>query len=120
MDPKDFLELAKSIYQDRSNLVEARQRTAISRAYYSAFHILKPISVKIDPSIALVTSGEIHEKVITALKKSKEGKHRVLGDKLFTLRGNRNTADYHLGEIVDRKLTQDSIDLVENLIQKAS
>lgn len=92
-DPLDFLKLAEELKYSPSD--EAKLRTSISRAYYSAFlkarEWLKPQTKK------LYKGPEAHEDVQDDLELYKG---RGLKDKLSTLRRHRNVVDYNLLKVV--------------------
>lgn len=94
-DPEHFLNLAKKLADDSGYDEEARYRTAISRAYYTAHLISKKkfedIGVKF-PIEDDKNMGIIHMIVIDYLIKRND----PIGRLLKGLRKNRNKADYNL------------------------
>lgn len=86
-DPIDYLNLAKRLAQcsDSDALFEAKQRSATSRAYYSAFITARNIEG---------TPTESHTCFIKKLQKYKNATWRLIGQDLETIRDNRNKADY--------------------------
>lgn len=58
MGGRDFLDLAVRLSEGRS---EAELRTAVSRAYYAAFHVAKELLE--DAGIALPNTAEAHRNV---------------------------------------------------------
>lgn len=93
-DWKEFLSVAKENFMRCQNLqtvdmrAEALCRTAISRAYYAAFHEAKSF---VDFE---VQTGGAHEKVIKALRASDDKNTRRIGNDLDKLRKLRIRADY--------------------------
>lgn len=91
MRGEDFLELAVSLLDSDS---EAAWRSAVSRAYYGAFHTAKELLA--DAGIALPDSGEAHRKILYCLKESGDEGGTDAGNRLGKLRDERNAADYSL------------------------
>lgn len=91
MEAKDFLEVAKRL-QDSDR--EAERRTAISRAYYAVFNLVKGFLA--NAQITLPKDAAGHEKAHQYLLNSGLPEARKLADDLSTLRVRRNDADYEL------------------------
>ena len=91
MDSGKFYDLAVDLSSVNS---AAEQRSATSRAYYSAFHISCELLHSI--GITLPKSDKCHEKVPWVLENSGDMDVKAAGIKLGSLRGDRNTADYKL------------------------
>ena len=81
---------------------EADLRSAISRAYYAAFHTAMEFcrAVRIPMPYEVVRSGKSdtsqHSRVIVALQKNANAHLRDAGLRLASLRTWRNSADYRL------------------------
>ncbi len=91
MDPNDFLALAAQLI---SLGAEAALRTAVSRAYYGAFH--SAVALIREMGVALPVGPESHQKVRYCLMESGELSGLEAGTALQTLRKHRNRADYDL------------------------
>ena len=93
MLPEVFLEIAKDWSENNSDC-EAHTRSAISRAYYAAFHCCKGTltTLGIQPDGV----GGSHQKVIDALKSCKDKELVALGRKLSDLKVMRESADYDI------------------------
>jgi uncharacterized protein (UPF0332 family) len=113
MRSDEFLALAVELVASGS---EARHRTAISRAYYGAFHFAKELLTA--TGIVLPDTAEAHRKMQMCLKESRVDDARRAGDKLEVLRGQRNRADYDLRTVDFRqKETAESLlGVTQNLV----
>jgi len=88
-DWSNYLQLARQLGQTQD---EAAQRTAISRAYYAAFHAADEILKVKD--ITLDSSRPPHERVWSIYVKSPNRQCIVIGNEGFRLRNARVDADY--------------------------
>jgi len=91
MDPTEYLDLAARLIADGT---EAAFRTAVSRAYYGAFHTAV-LLIK-EMGVSLPVGLESHQKVRYCLMESGEAPGLQAGDTLQVLRQDRNRADYDL------------------------
>jgi uncharacterized protein (UPF0332 family) len=89
---KSYLELAESL-KDKVDPTEAELRSAISRAYYAAFHSVKEGKSDIAEKIADKKEG-IHSVFWRELK-SLQGKNTALAEKGKRLMESRVAADYY-------------------------
>jgi uncharacterized protein (UPF0332 family) len=93
MSPLDFLTLANRL---ASGPGEAERRSAISRAYYAAFHtatdFIESCGVKLPHSAAA------HDKVAHCMQNCESNDLALAGIKLNSLRKTRNLADYQLAD----------------------
>lgn len=91
-DWADYLTLAERL---ASSSDEASQRSAISRAYYAAFHAAARYVARTKPEVEIPRDGRKHQVVWTALK---DGTRQERGAKAWgiKLRGKRTQADYEL------------------------
>ena len=101
MDPDDFLALAAQL---NSLGAEAALRTAVSRAYYSAFH--SAVALIKEMGVALPVGPESHHKVRYCLMESGEPDGLAAGTSLQTLRKYRNVADYDLAASAEFNATK--------------
>lgn len=91
MNPTDFLDLADQL---ATRDTEAAFRTAVSRAYYGAFHTAAALIREM--GVTLPAGPESHQKVRFCLMESGEPPGLQAGDSLQILRQDRNQADYDL------------------------
>jgi hypothetical protein len=91
MNPGDFMALADRLAISSE---EADLRTAVGRAYYSAFHVSKELIESC--GIVLPQSAEAHAKVVFCLKNAGNEDLDRAGTALGELRESRNDADYDL------------------------
>lgn len=107
---KEYLELAEQLETTPIGAVsdEARLRTVVSRAYYSAFHGAKGFAEKKDRQLFENIKGEVaqgqdgkprrmgsHEAVIEFLKRDLDNNIKDAGLQLDSLKDNRKSCDYH-------------------------
>ena len=91
----DYFKLANNLLADfDSTLEEAYYRRAISRYYYSAFHITEnkmKTKYKYTPQTA-----NAHQKLIEFLRNKKTNNHKIekIWDNLRSLNNQRNSSDY--------------------------
>ena len=95
MNPSDFLSLAHKMSAADSS--EASQRSAVSRAYYGAFHEAKSL-IESSCGFKFSSSGETHSKLPFCMDQSGDADIIAAGNKLNTLRNIRNDADYELAD----------------------
>jgi uncharacterized protein (UPF0332 family) len=93
MRGEDFIDLAAFLGEAGS---EPAYRSAVSRAYYGAFHVAKQLLA--DVGIGLPGTGEAHRKVLFCLQQCGERDGKAAGGELEVLRDQRNIADYDLGD----------------------
>jgi uncharacterized protein (UPF0332 family) len=91
MNPIDFLSLADRLSADSS---QACQRSALSRAYYAAFHAAKELIESC--GLRFPSTNEAHAKLPMCLAQSGDHELKVVEVKLRSLRQHRNGADYEL------------------------
>ena len=69
----EYLTLAQHLAQQED---EASQRTAISRAYYAAFHVARRHVAHAHPEVMLPRHGAVHDVVWTTLERGPRGDRR--------------------------------------------
>jgi uncharacterized protein (UPF0332 family) len=89
MNWRDFLPLAAQLAHGTS---EAEWRSAVSRAYYSAFHISRRLLS--DARFAIPRADRAHQYLVFRLSNCGEPAVEQTGRDLDTLRRLRNRADY--------------------------
>jgi uncharacterized protein (UPF0332 family) len=92
MDPRDFLTVADQL---ATGTLEAEWRSAVSRAYYSAFHVGRQVLIQSNFAIPEGPTG--HRAVWLRLANAGVPEIAEAGNSLNSLRGFRNYADYDLG-----------------------
>ncbi len=91
MNWRDYLVLAENLEQTPD---EAHQRSAISRAYYSAYHRALAYCETALPSVRIPETGEAHDLVWRSLGTSGRKQERNASVKGDRLRAARRKADY--------------------------
>jgi uncharacterized protein (UPF0332 family) len=89
IQPNDFLALADTLAQGAS---EAEWRTAISRAYYSAF--LEARGLLVDMRFQVPRGAQAHGYLYLRLSNAGDAAVVMAGNALHDLQGERNRADY--------------------------
>src|SRR5487761_1113112 len=99
MDPRDFISIAIRLSNSQN---EADLRSAISRAYYGAFHLAKQFLQDCGLRISRkeLDASQIHRKVRYCLSESHNTEAMFAADKLKSLREQRNEADYDLDSTI--------------------
>jgi len=99
MNPEDFLETAALLLLNNR---ESDYRSAVSRSYYAAYHMLRLSLLQIIPLTLLQNSGigskyQIsHDKLPVALKNLSDPAIAKMGEHLLRLKLERTRADYRL------------------------
>jgi hypothetical protein len=95
MDPQDFISLAIRL---SNGPIEADLRSAVSRAYYGAFHVARQFLQ--DCGLRLLRkeldAAEVHRKVRYCLSAARNADATFAANRLKSLRERRNIADYDL------------------------
>lgn len=101
LPPEEFLTHAEWLLEQDDT--EINRRSAVSRAYYFAFHECKNIAVAKN----LVSFGCSHQKLIDTMVVTREFKR--IGLNLDRLKKRRHKADYHLHLPITRREAADHI-----------
>jgi len=100
---EDYLKLAHELAEAPQGdpLAEARWRSAVSRAYFAAYHAVRAYAAErriTTRERRTIGGGEVHEgahgKLINALLNSTWPEAPLIGHELSKLRGLRSQADY--------------------------
>ena len=91
MDPLDFLKNANSLMNSTE---EAGRRSAVSRAYYDAFHYIRLYLIR--ESIDVPKDATAHEKLPKYLRNSGLENAKYVGQRLGELKDDRWDADYKI------------------------
>jgi len=97
MDAREFFVLAQELMQGHR---EVDYRSAVSRAYYSAFHACRTLLKNI-PNLP-GSIGTSHQRVIDELLSHSDKQINSLGNKLKVARDLRQKADYQLERAFSR------------------
>ena len=115
MNPSDFISLAVKLSYSRQ---EAELRTAVSRAYYGAFHVAREALE--DCGICFpgkeLFGADIHRKVRFCCASAGDMDASMAANKLDILRGERNYADYNLRT---KKFSYTKVKNVKAVVQRA-
>jgi len=103
---RHFLALAQNLATQAD---EASQRSAISRAYYAAFHIARHYVRRRLPEVRLNKDGAEHFHVWDSLKKSALREERAAGITGKKLYDARRRADYDLVGLSFPRATTDAL-----------
>jgi uncharacterized protein (UPF0332 family) len=111
MTGRDFLTVAKQL-ADAST--ESAWRSAISRAYYAAFHVARELLE--DLRFAVPHADRAHVYLSRRLANSGHTQTQQAGTDLNALRGDRNQADYDLHRSVTARLATVHVRLAEQIV----
>ncbi|MBX9625428.1 MAG: HEPN domain-containing protein [Gemmataceae bacterium] len=112
MNWRDFLSLAARLAAEPA---EADWRTAVSRAYYAAFHVARRLLA--DLNFTIPRADRAHQYLVFRLNNCGESAVEQAGRDLDTLRRLRNRADYDDVPAVTRPQAAAAVRLAEGIIQ---
>lgn len=112
MTGRDFLPLATRL---AVGATEAEWRTAVSRAYYAAFHVARQLLE--DLGFTVPRGDRAHGYLWLRLANGGDPQVQKAGMDLSNLRGRRNQADYDLARPFRQKITPPLIQIAEQIIQ---
>jgi uncharacterized protein (UPF0332 family) len=112
MSGREFLSLAMRL---ASGSTEAEWRSAISRAYYAAFHVARELLE--DLGFAVARGDRAHAYLWRRLTNSGSPPVGLAGSELNALRGDRNAADYELHRPVTQGMAVLQSQLAGQIIQ---
>jgi uncharacterized protein (UPF0332 family) len=111
MNPRDFLDVADSLL---GGISEAEWRSAVSRAYYAAFHVVRHLLVQCGFS---VPDGEqAHAYLWLRLANAGHPDVQQVGSDLGAIRTVRNSADYDLNRFMHHGTAANQIQAAEDVI----
>ena len=118
-DWEDFSTIADALCtnSDLRALGEARYRTAISRAYYAAFHQAISFAENDTAAFTRGRTGQDHKNVQDYFQASSDRNRRRIATNLARLHDNRKMADYDdtiIGSV--QSLAQSSVAVARNII----
>lgn len=114
MDPREFHRLAEQLAQGRT---PAEFRTAIGRAYYSAFNVaadgLRTLGFR------LSKGGTAHGEVVHCVWNAGDPTVSAAADKLNSLHSLRNRADYQMDkrDVENSPVTKKAVEDARSVIQ---
>jgi uncharacterized protein (UPF0332 family) len=112
MNWRDFVLLATRL---AAGATEAEWRTAVSRAYYAAFHIARRLFV--DLGFVVPRADRAHQYLVYRLSNCGEAAIEQAGRDLDTLRRLRNRADYDEVPVLKQPQATASVQLAGAIIQ---
>lgn len=117
----DLLSFAEAL---ASETMEVQHRSAVSRAYYAAYHQSVAWATAL-PSAGISSPGSgVHKAHIDALTHptvvgAQAMQSRSIGYMLGALKAERTRADYHLSETVDRHEATNAVERARLILSKA-
>lgn len=112
MNWHDFLPIASRLAAETT---EADWRTAVSRAYYAAFHVARRLLA--DLRFTVPRADRAHQYLVFRLSNSGEASVEQAGRDLDTLRRLRNRADYDETPALMKPQAVAAVQLDEGIIQ---
>ena len=111
----DYLTLAQNLAGQTVIVSEqAKFRSAISRAYYAAFHQAKQVLEEKDR--LTIPLQNVHKFVINQFQNHPDPIRQKIGNRLQVLRGYRNQADYESSTYITTNTCQESLTLARRII----
>lgn len=112
MNSRDFLVVARALAVGNT---EAAWRSAVSRAYYAAFHVACELMEAL--GFRVPQSDRAHAYLSYRLGNCGQAQVQSVGQDLETLRRNRNWADYDLQRPLSQAMGQSRVSMAEQVIQ---
>lgn len=112
MTGHDFLPLAARLALGPT---EPEWRSAVSRAYYAAFHVARQLLE--DLGFTVPQADRAHAYLWLRLYNCGDPQVRLAGSDLNTLRRDRNHADYDLRRLFPAKIASDQVQAAEQIIR---
>jgi len=113
--PREFLNVAAILTEHNS---EAALRSAVSRAYYSAYHHgIHTVDIKLPTTKNLIYAGGCHQQLKAKLLDGKSTAWRRIAYSVDDLRKSRILADYHLDASITVDAAKKAVVEAENIIQ---
>jgi uncharacterized protein (UPF0332 family) len=109
---RDFLVVANQL---ASGGTEAERRSAVSRAYYGAFHVAREFMESL--KFRVPRADRAHAYLARRLANCGHLRTQQAGTDLITLRGDRNQADYDLHRTITAQLAVLHVRLAEQIVQ---
>jgi uncharacterized protein (UPF0332 family) len=112
MDARDFLEVAWSLLEGNG---EAEWRSAVSRAYYAAFHVARQLLIQC--GFAVPRADQAHAYLWLRLSNAGHPDVQHAGAQLGFLRQERNRADYDIQRPLDQTSAIDRVQMAADVIE---
>jgi uncharacterized protein (UPF0332 family) len=112
MTGREFLTVAQQL---AGTSTEAQWRSAISRAYYAAFHVARELLE--DLRFVVPRADRAHTYLSRRLANCGHTQAQQAGTNLNALRGDRNQADYDLHRSVTAELAALHVRLTEQIVR---
>jgi uncharacterized protein (UPF0332 family) len=112
MTGRDFLSLAARL---ASGTEEADWRTAVSRAYYAAFHTARSLLTEL--GFAVPREERAHKYLSFRFSNAQVGRAARVGLDLDNLRTERNRADYDLDDPFDAADALQQVQIAQQMLQ---
>ena len=112
MNPRAFLALARDLV---SNVNEEDLRTAVSRAYYGAFHVARDLLFGL--GFQVPDADRAHGYLWLRLSNCGDSQVVTVGMRLQQLRHQRNQADYDLATTILGHLAESDVDMAMEMVQ---
>jgi uncharacterized protein (UPF0332 family) len=118
-DWSQYLNLAREIIGQPTSPanLEAKRRSAISRAYYAAFISARNYLQEIE-GLSIPITADAHKYVVQQFKQSSDSDRQNIGRNLEKLRRERNQADYNNSIPELFKITKIAVKRSERVISK--
>ncbi len=111
MDARDYLRLAEKLV---TGSTEAEWRSAVSRAYYAAFHVARRLLLSCGLKVPRL--DRVHAYLWRRLANCGDVEVRDAGNVLNFLRGERNNADYDFDQPLDQGGAATRVQRARNVI----
>jgi uncharacterized protein (UPF0332 family) len=113
MDPREFLVLAQQL---AVGTTESGWRSAVSRAYYAAFHVARQLLI--DLHFRVPQADRAHGYLWLRLSNCGDPQVQQAGADLNDARRDRNWADYDLGRPMRLRVAQTDVQAAALIIQR--
>src|SRR5450432_477781 len=110
-----YLEFAQALASEND---EARERSAVSRAYYSAFCIARDWLTEHEKKFTMPNPGESHKIVWDTFDNGPEQVKKWIAKEGRKLRNSRNNADYDSEVFGLKEMVQISLKRAEGIVEK--
>ena len=112
MNWRDFLTLASRLAAGNT---EAEWRSAVSRAYYTVFHVAR--SLLRDLNFAVPRADRSHQFLVFRLCNCSDSVVEAAGRDLESLRRSRNRADYDEAPPISQSLANGAVQLAVDIVR---
>ena len=114
--PIEILHVATNLLNSN---VEAACRSAVSRAYYAAYHHgIQVVEVKLPMTKNMTYKGGCHQQFLIRLLNGKSQAWDDIALKVDNLRRKRVRADYYLDQSISKSLAHDCVRAAQKIIDE--